>query len=203
MENDPEFPILNYDTEVQKIKDSVDRCRSLLNSNSIQAIPNFNEILNRELEAITDILAIGHFHAAARCTRAAIELTAANLCLYHKLGGSGRLTDISFSKKYRVSGLTNKKDSPLLKLVKLGIIDDPLFSAFRVVYGDLSCYVHYRVSYYLIHVMPERLESEYHYAETLRLSEKNDETGKTVKATMVKLILEPAFFVLEILLKCQ
>jgi hypothetical protein len=199
MKDKPEFEAFDYETEVQKINISIKQCRSILNSNKIQAIPDFNEIMERELEAIRDTLKICHFHAAARCTRAALELTAANLCLYFNVSGSRRLINSSFSQKYSVQGLTHKKKSPLLELLRLGVIDDAMFNAFCYTYSELSSFVHYRESYHLCHIIPDL--DEHDYSEVLRLSGKNDKTGRIVKATMVNRTLEPAFEILQLFLK--
>jgi hypothetical protein len=200
VKDNPEFQIYDYDKEVQIIADRIERCKKIINSNEIQAIPSFNEIILREFEAVLDTLRIGHFHASARCARAALELTAANLCLYHHVSGDGRLIDMSFSKKYRVYGLTHKKNSPILQLIKLGILDDFIFRAFCEEYSELSSYVHYRETYHLIHIMPELIGSEHNYSEVLRLSGNNDEIGRIVKATMIHKTLGTAFEVLEMLL---
>jgi hypothetical protein len=201
MKDKPEFEAFNYENEVQKINASIKLCKKILSSNKIQAIPSFNEIMERELEAVIDTLNIGHFHAAARCTRAALELAAGNLCLYFKVSGSRRLINISFAKKYTLKGLTHKKKSPLLDLITIGVIDDLMFDAFRETYGELSSYVHYRVTYHLCHVIPEQIRSAHNYSEALRLSGKNDELGKLVKATMVNRTLGSAFEVLHLFLK--
>lgn len=199
MIEDSEFAIFDYNEEVNKIKKIVDSYKKKLTSNKIEAIPSFNEIFVRELDAIVDTLKIGHFHASARCTRAALELAFANLFFYTYGRSSSRLTDSSFSDKYglaRLTPLTHKKKSPLLRLVTDGVLDDTEFYAFCEVYRDLSTYVHYRVTYHLAHVMPNKIKSEQWYAEALRLSGKEGKVADVVKATMVKYTIEPAFDVL-------
>jgi hypothetical protein len=108
---------------------------------------------------------------------------------------------MSFSEKYGLKCLTHKRKSPILELVRDGILDDIEFQAFCEVYSNLSNYVHYRVTYHLAHVIPNKIKSEQFYAEALRLSSKKGITARFVKATMIKYSLEPALEVLNMLLE--
>ena len=71
LEEDEGFKISDYNEEIEKAKTLVESCKKELESNNVEAIPYFNEILNRELDAIMDTFTkIDHFHASARSARA-------------------------------------------------------------------------------------------------------------------------------------
>lgn len=199
LEEDDEFKIPDYDTEIGNVKALVEFCRKEIRSNRIQAIPHFNAILNRELDAVVDILSIGHFHAAARSARTALELVITNL--YRHFYPGGRLEDISFQAKYGVRRLSDRKRSPILQLVRDGILWEDEFLMFREWYKTLSGYVHYRITYELCHTLPKRIKNEQYYAEVARLAEEEGGVAKVVKATLIKYSLEPALETLHILLK--
>jgi len=190
-QDDQEWKIPDYDEEIENVKTLVSSCKRELSTNKVEVIPHFNEILNRELDAIIDILVkIDHFHASARCVRAALELTMVNLyrCFYP----GGRLSDISFWDKYGLKGLTHRTKSPLLRLVGEGLIDDVEFGLFCETYGNLSEYVHYRVTYELCHTLPEIIKSEQYYAAVVRYAGRKGRIARIVKSTLIKYSLEPA-----------
>lgn len=199
MEEHDEFKIPDYDTEIGNVKALIESCKKEISSNGIQAIPHFNAILSRELDAIKDILSIGHFHAAARSVRTALELVVTNL--YRHFYPGGRLTDISFQAKYGVKRLSDRKRSPILQLVRDGILWEDEFLMFREWYKTLSSYVHYRITYELCHTLPKRIKNEQYYAEVARLAAEEDNTAKIVKATLIKYTLEPALETLHMLIK--
>lgn len=200
MEEEPEFKIPDYDAEIRNVKALVKSCREQLESNHIQAIPHFNEIMNRELDAVVDVLTkVDHFHACARCARAALELTVVNL--YRHFYPGGRLLDGSFWEKYGLKSLTHRTESPILKLVREGVLDDIEFGFFCESYKNLSEYVHYRITYELCHTLPRIIRSEQYYAEVVKLAEKKGRVATIVKATLIKYSLEPALEALLMLLK--
>lgn len=198
---DPEFEVFDFDKQVMQIESLVAKCRNQLKSNTIEAIPHFNEIMNRELDAVVDTLTkIDHFHASARCARAALELTMINLYGHFYPVGKGLIND-SFRTKYGVKGLTHRTKSPILQLVRDGILDEFEFGFFVESYGYLSDYVHYRVTYHLCHIMPKTIVSEEYYAEALRLAGEKGNTARIVKATLINYCLKPALETLSMLLK--
>jgi len=195
-----EFKIPDYTREVKKVQTLVDSCKIKLKSNKVEAIPHFNEIISRELDAVVETLTkIDHFHASARCARAALELTMVNLYRYFHPGG--RLLNGSFLEKYGVKGLTHKTRSPILELVRDGILDEIEFGLFRESYSYLSSYVHYRITYELCHTLPTKIKSKQYYAEVLRLAVKKGRIARIVKATLIKGSLVPALETLNMLLK--
>ena len=195
-----EFKIPDYDEEIENVSALVQTCRIELESNKIQGIPYFNEILDRELDAIIDCLTkINHFHASARSARTALELTAINLYRYNYPGG--KLVDASFYEKYGLRSLSHPKKSPLLDLVRNGVLGEEVFIRFCESYRDLSEYVHHRVTYVLSHTLPEKIKSSQDYAEVLRLAVKKGHTAIIVKSTLIKYSLEPALEVLLTLLE--
>jgi len=199
-QDDQEWTIPDYDEEIENVKILVSTCKRELGTNKVEVIPHFNEILNRELSAITDILVkIDHFHASARCARAALELTAINLYRYFYPGG--RLMDMSFWEKYGLRRLSHRTESPLLKLVRDGVLDEVEFGLFCESYSNLSEYVHHRITYELCHTLPKKIKSEQYYAEVVRLAGKRGRIARIVKATLIKYSLEPALEVLLVLLR--
>ena len=190
-QDDQEWKIPNYDEEVENVKKLVSTCKRELSTNKVEAIPHFNEILNRELDAIIDILVkIDHFHASARCARAALELTMINLYRYFYPGG--RVVDGSFWEKYGLKRLTHRTESPLLQLIEAGVIDDVEFDAFCGTYGNLSEYVHHRVTYELCHTLPEIIENTQYYADVVRYAGRKGRIARIIKSTLIKYSLEPA-----------
>ena len=191
MEEDEEFKIPDYHEEIKNVTILVKDCREELETNEIEAIPHFNEILSRELVAIIDTLTkIDHFHASARCARAALELTMINL--YRYFYPRKKLLNMSFGKKYGLKRLTHRTESPLLQLIDAGVIDDVEFGLFCETYGHLSEYVHHRVTYELCHTLPKIIESEQSYADVLRYAGRKGRTARIVKSTLIKYSLEPA-----------
>lgn len=189
--NDQEWVIPDYDEEIENVKKLISSCKRELKANKVEVIPHFNEIVNRELDAIIDILVkIDHFHASARCVRAALELTMINLYRYFFPGG--RPTDASFWKKYGLKRLTHRTKSPLLRLVGEGVIDDVEFGLFCETYGNLSGYVHHRVTYELCHILPEVIKSEQYYAAVVRYAGRKGRIARIVKSSLIKYSLEPA-----------
>ena len=200
MEEDEGFKISDYNEEIEKVKTLVKSCRKELESNNVEAIPYFNDILNRELDAIVETLTkIDHFHASARSARTALELTAVNLYRHFHPGGS--LLDTSFWERYGLRGLSHPKKSPLLELVRAGILWEETFHRFRESYKDLSEYVHHRVTYHLYKTLPEKVKGPQQYAEVMRLAVKKGRVAEIVKATLIEYTLEPALEVLQVLLK--
>jgi hypothetical protein len=198
---DPEFEVFDFDKQVMQVESLVAKCRDQLKSNRIETIPHFNEIMNRELDAVVDTLTkIDHFHASARCARAALELTMINLYGRFYPVGKGLIND-SFRTKYGVRGLTHRTKSPILKLVRDGILDEVEFGFFVESYGYLSDYVHNRVTYHLCHIMPRTIVSVEWYAEALRLAGKQGRTARIVKATLINYCLVPGLETLNMLLK--
>ncbi len=190
-QDDLEWKIPDYDEEIGNVKTLISSCKKELRKNTVEVIPHFNEILNRELDAIVDILVkIDHFHASARCARAALELTMVNLyrCFYP----GGRLTNMSFWKKYGLKRLTHRTESPLLQLIDEGVIDDVEFGIFCEAYGNLSEYVHYRVTYELCHTLPKIIRSEQYYAAVVRYAGKKGRIARIIKSTLIKYSLKPA-----------
>lgn len=191
MEEDEEFKVPDYDEEIENVKALVKSCRTEIESNNIQVVPYFNEIVSRELDAIIDTLTkIDHFHASARCVRAALELTAVNL--YRYFYPSGRLLSISFWEKYWLRSLSHRTKSPLLELVGDGVLWEEDFHSFRESYKALSDYVHFRVTYELCHTLPEKIRNPQYYVDVLRLAGKKTSIARIVKATLIKYSLEPA-----------
>jgi hypothetical protein len=79
---DPEFQIPDYDSVIKQVKKIVAVCRKKIRVNKNEAIHDFNQVLERELDAILDNLVVtNHSHASARCLRAALELVAKNICI--------------------------------------------------------------------------------------------------------------------------
>ena len=200
MEETQEFKPPDYDEEIENVRDLVKSCRKTLESNNIQAIPHFNEILDRELEAIVDTLTkIDHFHSSARSARTALELTVVNL--YRHFYPGGRPLDKSFWEKYGLRRLSHRTKSPLLELVRDGVLDEIQFGLFCESYSNLSEYVHHRITYELCHTLPRKIKSEQYYAEVVRLAGKKGRVARIVKATLIKYSLEPALEVLLMLLR--
>lgn len=200
LKEEPEFQIPDYEEQTKKVIALVASCKKKLESNKIEAIPYFNEILGRELDAVSDcLIRIDHFHASARCARATLELTMINLYRYFHSGG--RLLDHSFKEKYGVKRLTSLKESPIRELISEGVIDDLEFGLFCESYGYLSGYVHSRVTYELCHTLPGEIKNVQWYAEVLKLSGEKGQTARIVKATLIKYSLIPALETLDMLLK--
>jgi len=200
LEENEEFKIPDYHEEIENVKTLVKSCRKEVETNEIEVIPHFNEILSRELVAVMDTLTkIDHFHASARCVRAALELTMVNLYRYFYPGG--RPIDGSFWEKYGLKSLSHRTKSPLLQLISEGVLDDIEFGLFCESYQNLSEYVHYRVTYELCHTLPRVIKNEQYYAEVVKLAGGRGRTARIVKATLVKYSLEPALEVLLALLR--
>ena len=200
MAEEPEFKIPDYDKEIVNVRALVKSCRAEIESNSIQVIPHFNEILSRELDAVIDTLTkIDHFHASARCARAALELTMINLYRYFHPGG--RVVDASFWEKYGLKRLTHRTKSPLLQLIDEGVVDDDEFDIFCETYRNLSEYVHYRVTYELCHTLPKVIRNEQYYAEVVRYAGRKGRIARIVKSTLIKYSLEPALDTLLIFIR--
>jgi hypothetical protein len=93
-QDDQERKIPDYDEEIENVKTLISSCRRALKTNNVEVIPHFNEILSRELDAIIDILVkVDHFHASARCARAALELTRAHVCIMSYESNVSRLDE--------------------------------------------------------------------------------------------------------------
>ena len=190
-QDNQEWIIPDYDEEIENVKTLVSTCKRELSTNEVEVIPHFNEILNRELDAIVDILVkIDHFHASARCVRAALELTMINLYRYFYPGG--RVVDASFWEKYGLKCLTHRTESPLLQLIDEGVIDDDEFGLFCETYRNLSEYVHHRVTYELCHTLPKIIKSEQYYADVVRYAGRKGRIARIIKSTLIKYSLEPA-----------
>jgi hypothetical protein len=198
---DPEFQIPDYDSVIKQVKKLIAVCREKIRANKNEAIHDFNQIFERELDAILDnLVVINHFHASARCLRAALELVAKNICISGGYGEKTGLCELSFADKYKVRKLTWKNESPLLNFVRAEIISEELFSNFRETYGNLSKYVHYRITYELAHTRPDLIKNEQWYAKAAWLVSQKGRNGRDVKATMIEYTLVPALEVLNDLL---
>jgi hypothetical protein len=197
---DPEFEIFDYEKQVIQVISLVAKCKTQLTFNTLETIPYFNEIMNRELDAIIDTLTkINHFHASARCARAALELTLINL--YGHFHSQGSLLSASFKEKYGVKKLTHKTESPILELVENGVLDQLEFDLLRESYSNLSNYVHSRETYHLFHTLPHMIKSEQYYADVLKLAGERGNTARIVKATLINYSLKPGLETLLMFLK--
>jgi hypothetical protein len=157
--------------------------------------------MNRELDAVLDnLVVVNHYHAAARCVRAALELVAKNICISGGYGEKSGLCTLSFADKYKVRRLSSKNGSPLLNFVREEIVTEKLFYDFIEAYGNLSKYVHNRITYELVHTRPDLIESEEWYSTAVWLVSEKGKDGRDVKATMIMFNLIPALEVLRDLL---
>jgi len=200
MPNSNEFPVPSFQDEVAKAQRTVRACNCVLSRVRIDGIPSFQEILRREMEAVLDNLTIvDHYHAASRCARAALELAMKNM--YLAKYGKGRLLAMSFSDKYYVPKLTSRDSSPLLRLVRDGIISEYQFQEFREKYKILSDYVHHRTTYDLCHTLSKLFPMESDYAQVVKTVAGKSGEAKIVKATLLKFELNPALDLLLDLLK--
>ncbi len=200
MADSKEFSVPDYSVELRRVERIIEECKKTLTLVKMDGIPYFSKVLERELDAILDNLTIvDHFHAASRCLRAALELTAKNI--YLAKYGQAQLIATSFSDKYYVPFLSSRKKSPLRRLITDGIMPEHLFLAFREEYQNLSKYVHYRTTYDLYHTLRRVFPSEADFAKVLKMSGDKTREASIVKATLMKLELMPAFDVLVELLE--
>lgn len=198
--DDSGFHIPDYDRVIEQVESLILVCRGKIRLNKNEAIHDLNKIVERELDAVHDnLVIINHYHAAARCVRAALELVAKNICIAGGYGG-GKLSNMSFADKYKVRKLSSRKESPLLNFVGEGMISEELFSDFIEFYGNLSKYVHYRVTYDLAHTRPDLVKNEQWYSTVVWLASEKGKDGRDVKATLIEYTLIPALGVLSELL---
>lgn len=200
MTGNKEFPTPDYNVELGNVERLIEKCKKTLVLAKAEGIPYFSKVLERELDAILDnLIIVDHYHAASRCLRAALELTAKNIYLVKY--GHAQFMAMSFSDKYYVPYLSSRKNSPLRRLVRDETMPEYLFLEFRENYRKLSKYVHYRTTYDLYHTLRKHFPRDGDFAKVMKMSGDKTKEAFIVKATLMKFELLPALNVLLELLK--
>lgn len=192
---------LSYETELQKAMNEIAVCKELVRKNKLKIIPDFNEIMLRELVAVEDNLEIvHHYHAAARCLRAGLELCVKNL-YFAKFGSPASVIQgDSFSDRYKLSGIS-ASEGPISRLVP-DILSRNLFGCFIESYALLCSRVHYRTIY--AHMWKDPRIQKFLKTESVDepyvLSLGNSARSKMIKTVLIRHELRYALETLEQLL---